>query len=232
MQWWTFIRIAHRLPFRPSMTQHSHSGRSRFRRRSSTSATTRNSSVSSPGRGTAIRRTWRLMSNAGSSTHCGAPTSKGWVRSICVHRGIDLIRSARTALNFSYLGAAPSMMAIPPIAKLTLRSESSAMRKPASRVLSCSTPHHRRSFAGLDSSIGGDHWSEVAAILIRVNNWSRLCGNAVGKRAAVLVASRAAPLFSQPLRFSEILQSHTKVVLVQNISVIRLALFRRKCFAI
>src|SRR5947209_9049023 len=28
-------------------------------------------------------------------------------------------------------------------------------------------------------SIGGDGWSEVAAILICVNNWGRLCGNVV-----------------------------------------------------
>jgi hypothetical protein len=31
----------------------------------------------------------------------------------------------------------------------------------------------------LCSSIGGDRWSEVAAILNRVNNWRRLCGNVV-----------------------------------------------------
>jgi hypothetical protein len=32
---------------------------------------------------------------------------------------------------------------------------------------------------GLPTSIGGDQWSEVAARLIRVNNWGRLCGNVV-----------------------------------------------------
>src|SRR5271170_5836890 len=71
------------------------------------------------------------------------------------------------------------MIATPPIARLTLRSESSAMRNPASSVLSCSTNRTAVSSLGLCSSIGGDQWSEVAAILNRVNNWSRLCGNVV-----------------------------------------------------
>src|SRR5271156_4816268 len=71
------------------------------------------------------------------------------------------------------------MIATPPIARLTLRSESSAMRNPASSVSSCSTNRTAVSSLGLCSSIGGDQWSEVAAILNRVNNWLRLCSNVV-----------------------------------------------------
>jgi hypothetical protein len=36
-------------------------------------------------------------------------------------------------------------------------------------------------------SIGGDRWSEVATILIRVNNGSRLCGNAVRLSSAEIL---------------------------------------------
>ncbi len=65
MQWWIFIKIAQRLPLRPSMIQHSHSGRSGSRGRSSASAMARNSSASSPGRGSATRRTCWVRSNPG-----------------------------------------------------------------------------------------------------------------------------------------------------------------------
>lgn len=57
MQWWIFIRIAHRSDGSPSMIQHSHSGRDLSSRRSMMSATTPNRAVSSPGCGTAVRRT-------------------------------------------------------------------------------------------------------------------------------------------------------------------------------
>ncbi len=179
MQWWTFISIAHRLPLRPSMTQHSHSGRSRSSRRSNTSATTPNSSASSPGRGTAIRRTWRLMSNAGSSTHCGAPISKGWVRSICMHRRNRSNTLCQKSFELFILGRravddGDSTDRHTDVAVGILSHEKAGIER--SELFHESS---RRSFSGLHVSIGGECRSEVAAALTCVNNGSRLCGNVV-----------------------------------------------------
>ncbi len=135
MQWCTFVSIAHRSPARPSITQSSHSGRSRSRRRAMTSATSRYSASSSPGWGSATRRTCRAMSKSGSSTHCGAPRSNGYRRSRWANRGQARIRSENTDTRSCCSGAGPSMTARPPIARLTRGSTSSALRNPLSSVV-------------------------------------------------------------------------------------------------
>ncbi|COX00423.1 Uncharacterised protein [Mycobacterium tuberculosis] len=57
MQWCSLVRIAHLLSARPSMTQTSHSGRPRSKRRAIRSAISSNNWSSLPGRGKAMRHT-------------------------------------------------------------------------------------------------------------------------------------------------------------------------------
>ena len=91
------------------------------------------------------------------------------------------------------------MIAIPPIARLTLRSESSTMRKLASSVLSCSTTRHRRFTAGDLLSIGDDCGREVAARLTRVNNSGLLYGN-VREQHLRMLRRRLFPLANKGIR--------------------------------
>ena len=187
MQWWIFIRIAQRLPFRPSMTQHSHSGRSRSSRRSSTSATTRNSSAvvagprdCRPAHVTAevesriVDPLWRTDIEGLGAQHLRAsryrsdPFCQNIFKFVIIGYGTVDDRDA-----------ADRQTDVP---VRILRHEEARIER-IELLHDSSPPFH---CWGSSSSISDDRDREVAARLIRVNNWGRLCGNVVGVRPIVL----------------------------------------------
>ncbi len=76
-QWWTLEMIAQRSSPRPSTIQISQSGLARSSCWDMTRPTSRRSSASPPGRGSAVWRTWYSMLKCGSSTHTGRPSDSG-----------------------------------------------------------------------------------------------------------------------------------------------------------
>ena len=180
MQWWIFISIAHRLPFRPSMTQHSQSGRSRSQ------AALQHVGDNSEQFGVIARPRHR------DSAHVAAEIESRIVdplrRTDVEGLGAEHLRAARNRLNtlcqntFELFkvgrGAVDDRDSADRQTDVTVRILGhEETRVERIELLHEPSPPFRR--LGLCSSIGGDQRSEVAAILNRVNNWSRLCGNVV-----------------------------------------------------